>query len=521
MRCWLACRGCRRTETSCARPKGMLDVLPPESARWIELVARFATRAERFGYGLLLTPIVEHYEVFAARRRDHRRRAQGDVRLRRPRRPPARAAARRHRAGRARVRAAPAADAVEGLVPRAELPRRAAAGRPLPPALAARRRGASGSTIPTSTSRSSSCSCRLLPRPRAARRAAARQLDGRRREPRRATARCCSTYWRAHADAARRRDGARRGEPVAHPRLEAARLAGHARARAAARRVPHRRVGRALRARAGGLAGARHPVRDRAPARARLRLLHEHRVRVRRAARSTPRRTRSAAAAATTGSPRRWAGPPRRRSASARASSACCSRAMPKACCPCPRRAVDVFVVDLVGDRPTRRGLLAELRESGLAADRAYGGRSLKKQMAAADESGARVGRHPRRRRGRAGRGRGEGHARPATQIEVRARRDRGVAADEEGRRHRHDAHRIEPATCAPTTSASRSRCAAGSRTGATTAARCSSTCATSRASCRSSSTRALPGLDVAHRLRSEWVVRVVGDVVGAARREP
>jgi histidyl-tRNA synthetase len=46
-------------------PKGMLDVLPPDSGRWIEVVGRFAARAERFGYGLLLTPIVEHYEVFA------------------------------------------------------------------------------------------------------------------------------------------------------------------------------------------------------------------------------------------------------------------------------------------------------------------------------------------------------------------------------------------------------------------------------------------------------------------------
>jgi histidyl-tRNA synthetase len=46
-------------------PKGMLDVLPPESARWIDVIGRFAARAERFGYGLLLTPIVEHYEVFA------------------------------------------------------------------------------------------------------------------------------------------------------------------------------------------------------------------------------------------------------------------------------------------------------------------------------------------------------------------------------------------------------------------------------------------------------------------------
>ncbi len=46
-------------------PKGMLDVLPPESARWIALVARFAELATRFGYGLVVTPIVEHYDVFA------------------------------------------------------------------------------------------------------------------------------------------------------------------------------------------------------------------------------------------------------------------------------------------------------------------------------------------------------------------------------------------------------------------------------------------------------------------------
>jgi histidyl-tRNA synthetase len=45
-------------------PKGMLDVLPPESSRWMDVVVRFADRARRFGYGLVLTPIVEHYEVF-------------------------------------------------------------------------------------------------------------------------------------------------------------------------------------------------------------------------------------------------------------------------------------------------------------------------------------------------------------------------------------------------------------------------------------------------------------------------
>jgi histidyl-tRNA synthetase len=46
-------------------PKGTHDVLPPESARWAALIAQFARRAERFGYGLVVTPIFEHYEVFA------------------------------------------------------------------------------------------------------------------------------------------------------------------------------------------------------------------------------------------------------------------------------------------------------------------------------------------------------------------------------------------------------------------------------------------------------------------------
>ncbi len=46
-------------------PKGTRDVLPPESDRWIDIVGRFAERARRFGYGLVITPIFEHYEVFA------------------------------------------------------------------------------------------------------------------------------------------------------------------------------------------------------------------------------------------------------------------------------------------------------------------------------------------------------------------------------------------------------------------------------------------------------------------------
>ncbi|MFZ4515156.1 MAG: histidine--tRNA ligase [Acidimicrobiia bacterium] len=45
-------------------PKGTLDVLPPESARWEYLIARFAARTERYGYGLVVSPMFEHVEVF-------------------------------------------------------------------------------------------------------------------------------------------------------------------------------------------------------------------------------------------------------------------------------------------------------------------------------------------------------------------------------------------------------------------------------------------------------------------------
>ncbi|MDQ1501182.1 MAG: histidyl-tRNA synthetase [Actinomycetota bacterium] len=45
-------------------PVGTHDVLPPESGRWAALVAAFAGRAARFGYGLVMTPAYEHIEVF-------------------------------------------------------------------------------------------------------------------------------------------------------------------------------------------------------------------------------------------------------------------------------------------------------------------------------------------------------------------------------------------------------------------------------------------------------------------------
>ena len=45
-------------------PKGTHDILPPESRRFAAFVAAFSARADRFGYGLAVTPIFEHLEVF-------------------------------------------------------------------------------------------------------------------------------------------------------------------------------------------------------------------------------------------------------------------------------------------------------------------------------------------------------------------------------------------------------------------------------------------------------------------------
>ena len=45
-------------------PVGTHDVLAPDSARWEELVGAFAARARRFGFGLCITPVYEHLEVF-------------------------------------------------------------------------------------------------------------------------------------------------------------------------------------------------------------------------------------------------------------------------------------------------------------------------------------------------------------------------------------------------------------------------------------------------------------------------
>jgi len=49
---------------SFSAPKGTRDVLPAESGRWAALIARFATLADRAGYGLVVSPMFEDLDVF-------------------------------------------------------------------------------------------------------------------------------------------------------------------------------------------------------------------------------------------------------------------------------------------------------------------------------------------------------------------------------------------------------------------------------------------------------------------------
>jgi histidyl-tRNA synthetase len=57
---------------------------------------------------------------------------------------------------------------------------------------------------------------------------------------------------------------------------------------------------------------------------------------------------------------------------------------------PAPDARIDVFVVDVVGGTAAR-DVTARLRRSGVRADRAFDGRSMKSQMKQADRSGARA----------------------------------------------------------------------------------------------------------------------------------
>ncbi len=46
-------------------PKGTDDILPPESAKWRRLLRVFDSMAERYGYGLVMTPLFEATELFS------------------------------------------------------------------------------------------------------------------------------------------------------------------------------------------------------------------------------------------------------------------------------------------------------------------------------------------------------------------------------------------------------------------------------------------------------------------------
>ena len=118
---------------------------PPRFAR---SARRSPRRAIGPATGYIELPVFEDTgAVRARRRRVDRRRQQGDVHLRRPRRPVGHAAPGGHRRRDARgdrARAGPRPAAGQALVRRAVLPLRAPAGRPLPAAPAGRRRGDRG-----------------------------------------------------------------------------------------------------------------------------------------------------------------------------------------------------------------------------------------------------------------------------------------------------------------------------------------------------------------------------------------
>ena len=202
------------------------DVLAPESDRWQELVARFADRARRFGYGLVLTPIFEHAEVFhrvgestdVVSKEMYEFEDRGGRRL-----------ALRPEGTASVVRAfvqnhPPVPWKCWYLAPnfRAERPQKGRYRQHYQ--VGAEVLGVDDPDVDVEVI----AALRLPPRSRADADPPAAQLDGRRRQPGpapRGAARLPPQPRRSP----RRRARARRAQPVAHPRLEAARLAAAAR----------------------------------------------------------------------------------------------------------------------------------------------------------------------------------------------------------------------------------------------------------------------------------------------------
>ena len=518
-------------------PKGMHDVLWPESARWETTVARFAALVEGAGYGLALTPDRRaRRRVPARHRRGQRGRRQGDVRLRGPRRPADGAAPRGHGAGRPGLRAAPPGPAVEGLVRGALVPPREPPARPLPPALPAGRGGARRRPTPTSTSRWSRWP--TTSSPGSGLREVELKLhsmgDG-----------VCKPGYVALLGAflAERADQlcpAHRARHLENPLrvldCKTRRVPGGHRGRAALPRPPLRPVRGPLRP------GARRPGRAAAsPTSSTTAWCGASTTTPARRSSSPPRRstrprTASAAAAATTGWSSCWAASPTpgHRVRHRRRAGAAGLRRRGRV----PRRVVaarplHAYVIDTAGGEAAV-ALTAELRRAGLRADRAFDGRSMKSQIKSADRSGALValvvgaqelaegdGRAPpaAQRRGAADRAPGC-HRGRAQELLANAAFAEGPGGDVDRHLHPHlrpptpdptDRHRHDPT---PTPNARRTnrptamrthlcgvlrtgrrrhgRCAsaAGWPGGASTASTSpSSTCATTRASSSASST--------------------------------
>src|SRR5579884_252958 len=214
-----------------------------------------------------------------------RRRAQGDVHVRGPRRPLAHLAPRGDGPDRARVRRARAgagAATGQGVHDRADVPLLAPGPRPLPRALAAVARG---DRLGGSRRRRRGDPV-LRGAPATARRdglGAAPQLDRGRELP--PAVRGASGGLARRASRARRRGGRpqARDERPAGVRRQGREAPRGARRCAEDRRIPLRRMPRALRRGPGAPRRLRRPVRPRRDARARPRLLHAHDLRVPRA----------------------------------------------------------------------------------------------------------------------------------------------------------------------------------------------------------------------------------------------
>src|SRR5271170_7124019 len=55
---------CRAAVTTFQAPRGTRDILAPESASFAALIATFADRAARAGFGLVISPMFEDVGVF-------------------------------------------------------------------------------------------------------------------------------------------------------------------------------------------------------------------------------------------------------------------------------------------------------------------------------------------------------------------------------------------------------------------------------------------------------------------------